>query len=214
MSVNVKICGLSTPETVAAASEAGAAYLGFMFFDPSPRNLTIDAAKQLALSVPAGPERVGVFVNASDTLIASAIEALDLTWLQLHGKETPEEIERIKSLTGKKVMKAIGVAEPTDLVSAKPYFEVADAMLFDAKPPKGSVLPGGNAVSFQWDLMQGAELPETWMLAGGLTPHNLIDAVKLSQACILDVSSGVESAPGVKSKSLIEAFLQAAKAAR
>lgn len=214
MSVHVKICGLSTPETVATAVEAGAAYLGFMFFDPSPRNLTLAAARDLNPHVPNGPERVGVFVNADDGLIQSAVDALGLTWLQLHGKESPDEVARLKVLTGLQVMKAVGVSEVADVAMAKDYFSIADAMLFDAKPPKGSILPGGNAVSFPWSIMQDTDVPEKWMLAGGLTPDNLAEAVKLSQARILDVSSGVESAPGVKSKSLIEAFLRAAKAAR
>ncbi|MBO6506327.1 MAG: phosphoribosylanthranilate isomerase [Kordiimonadaceae bacterium] len=214
MSVDVKICGLSTPETVAAAAEAGAAYLGFMFFEPSPRNLSIQAATGLSSHVPKGPGRVGVFVDADDALIDSAIDALELNWLQLHGKESPNEVARLKERTGLKVMKAIGVSNVADVDRSKEFFDVADAMLFDAKPPKGSVLPGGNAVSFPWAIMQQALLPQKWMLAGGLNPDNLAEAVKLSQAAILDVSSGVESAPGVKSKSLIEAFLRAAKAAR
>ncbi len=214
MSVDVKICGLSTPETVAAAAEAGAAYLGFMFFEPSPRNLSIEAAQDLAPHIPRGPARVGVFVNADAALLEAAVNALDLDWLQLHGKESPDEVARLKQKTGLRVMKAIGVSEAEDVAKASEYFDAADAMLFDAKPPKGSILPGGNAVSFPWEIMRGAELPEKWMLAGGLTPNNLAEAVKLSQASILDVSSGVESSPGVKSKSLIEAFLRAAKAAR
>lgn len=214
MSVDVKICGLSTPKTMAAAAEAGAAYLGFMIFDPSPRNLSITAARDLAPEIPMGPERVGVFVNADDSLLESAVDALSLDWLQLHGKETPAEVARLKEQTGLKVMKAVGVSEVADVQRAKEYFDAADAMLFDAKPPKGSILPGGNAVSFPWPIMQDAELPNKWMLAGGLTPDNLAEAVKLSHAAILDVSSGVETSPGVKSKSLIEAFLRAAKAAR
>lgn len=214
MTADVKICGLSTGETAQAAADAGAAFLGFMFFEPSPRNLTIEAARSLSTELPVGPQRVGVFVDADDRLIDKAAETLGLDWLQMHGRENPEDIFRLRERTGLKVMKAVGVAEPKDVEGARAYFEVADAMLFDAKPPKGSVLPGGNAVSFPWRIMQGANLPAKWMLAGGLKPENVAEAVKSSQAKILDVSSGVESSPGVKSKSLIEAFLRAAKAVR
>ncbi len=214
MTVDVKICGLSTGETAQTAADAGAAFMGFMFFEPSPRHLTFDAARNLRAELPAGPERVGVFVDADDRLIDTAVEALGLDWLQLHGRENPEDIFRLRERTGLKVMKALGIAEPNDVKNARIYFEAADAMLFDAKPPKGSVLPGGNAVSFPWKIMQNADLPAKWMLAGGLKPENVAEAVKSSQAKILDVSSGVETSPGVKSKSLIEAFLRAAKAVR
>ena len=212
MKADVKICGLSTGETAQAAADAGAAYLGFMFFEPSPRHLTFDAARALAQELPSGPERVGVFVNASDRMIDEATDILGLDWLQFHGQETPEEVLRLKSRTGLKAMKATGVSSAADIEAAKPYYGVADAMLFDAKPPKGSLLPGGNAVSFPWQVMQGASLPETWLLAGGLKPENVAEAIKTSGAKILDVSSGVETSPGIKSKSLIEAFLRAAKA--
>lgn len=214
MTVDVKICGLSTGETAQAAADAGATFMGFMFFEPSPRHLTFNAARNLRAELPAGPERVGVFVDADDRLIDTAVEALGLDWLQLHGRESPEEIFRLRERTGLKVMKALGVAETKDVEGARTYFEAVDAMLFDAKPPKGSVLPGGNAVSFPWRIMQNADLPAKWMLAGGLKPENVAEAVKSSQAKILDVSSGVETSPGVKSKSLIEAFLRAAKAVR
>lgn len=214
MSIDVKICGLSTGETAQAAADAGAAYLGFMFFEPSPRHLTFDAANNLSQELPAGPERVGVFVNADDATIDEAIDALNLDWLQLHGQESPEEVLRLKSRTGLKIIKATGVSSVEDIEAARLYFDVTDAILFDAKPPKGSVLPGGNAVSFPWQIMQGAKLPETWLLAGGLKPENVAEAIKTSGTKILDVSSGVETSPGVKSKSLIEAFLRAAKAVR
>lgn len=214
MTVDVKICGLTTGETAQAAADAGAAYLGFMFFEPSPRHLTFTAAKDLSRELPTGPERVGVFVDATDRFIDQAIEALDLTWLQLHGQERPEDIAREKARTGLKVMKAVGVSTHADVTSASPFFDVADAMLFDAKPPKGSALPGGNAVSFPWEIMQDGPLPPAWMLAGGLKPDTVADAVKMSRAQILDVSSGVESSVGVKSTSLIQAFLRAAKAVR
>lgn len=212
MTVSVKICGLSTAETAQAAADSGAAYLGFMFFEPSPRHLTNRAAKALGPALPDGPERVGVFVNADDALIDTAIAALDLNWLQLHGHEPVERIAALQDRTGLKVMKAVGVSTPDDVTAAQPYFDVADAVLFDAKPPKGALLPGGNALSFPWSILDGATLPRTWMLAGGLKANNIAEAVKLSHAAILDVSSGVESNPGVKSVPLIQAFLKAAKA--
>ncbi|WP_262693777.1 phosphoribosylanthranilate isomerase [Kordiimonas aquimaris] len=212
MSIEVKICGLTTAETAHAAAGAGASYLGFMFFEPSPRHLTFGAARRLNPDLPDGPERIGVFVNANDRFIAEAIDAIDLTWLQLHGSETPEEVARLKDKHSLPVIKAVGVSEPADIEQASAYYDIADAMLFDAKPPKGAALPGGNAVSFPWHIMQEASLPEKWLLAGGLTPDNIAEAVKLSQASILDVSSGVESEPGIKSIPAIEAFLRAAKA--
>lgn len=214
MPVKVKICGLSTGETANAAATAGAAYLGFMFFEPSPRHLTFEAARALKPSLPSGPDRVGVFVNADDGQIEKAIEALGLTWLQLHGNETPDDVTRLRSIFGLPVIKAVGVSTKDDVVTAAPYYGDADAILFDAKPPKGSILPGGNATSFPWDIMDGAHLPAKWLLAGGLTAENIAEAVKLSHASILDVSSGVESMPGNKSIPAIEAFLRAAKAVR
>lgn len=212
MPVDVKICGISTAEAANAAANAGARYLGFMFFEPSPRHLTLDAAAALKPALPSNVERVGVFVNADEDYIAQAIDALDLNWLQLHGKETPEDVRALKRKFGLPVMKAIGVSTANDVKAAATYFGEADAVLFDAKPPRGATLPGGNAVSFPWDIMQDATLPEKWLLAGGLTPENIAEAVKLSHASILDVSSGVESAPGIKSIPAIEAFLRAAKA--
>lgn len=212
MPVDVKICGISTADSANAAADAGARYLGFMFFEPSPRHLTLEAAKLLQPDLPKGPNRVGVFVNAEEDYIAQAIDALDLNWLQLHGKETPETIIALRQKFGLPTIKAVGVSTADDVKAATAYFGVADAVLFDAKPPKGATLPGGNAVSFPWDILQNATLPEKWLLAGGLTPENMTEAVKLSHASILDVSSGVESAPGIKSIPAIEAFLHAAKA--
>jgi phosphoribosylanthranilate isomerase len=214
MPVSVKICGLTTPETCLAAAQAGAAYLGFMFYAPSPRALTINAAKALRPELPNGPARVGVFVNPDDALIDATIAALGLNWIQLHGHETPARITELKARTGLKVMKAIGVSTREDIEAAQIYYAAVDAMLFDAKPPKGAILPGGNAISFPWNILQDAPLPKTWLLAGGLKTNNLAEAAKVSHAKILDVSSGVEESPGVKSISAIKAFLNAAKAVR
>lgn len=214
MAVDVKICGISEPEHAHVAANAGAAYLGFIFFAPSPRNLTLQAAKALAPELPATPKRVGVFVNADKTLISDAVAALNLDMIQLHGKETPMEAAFIKETTHLPIMKAIAVSEEADIEKADPYAPYVDQILFDAKPPKGAVLPGGNAVSFPWHILMGKTLPYKWLMAGGLTPKNLQDAVAASGANALDVSSGVETAPGKKSPDLIKAFLTAAKAAK
>lgn len=214
MSTQVKICGICTPESAATAAKAGADYLGFMFFEPSPRNLTNAEAIQLGSELPDGPARVGVFVDPSNKEVEAAIKALDLNWLQLHGSETPKRIDDIKTHFSLPVIKAVGVKSVIDLEATVPYHAVADMMLFDAKPPKGAVLPGGNAISFPWEILNHGPSPKKWLLAGGLTPENAPDAVKVSRAKILDVSSGVESSPGIKSNSKIEAFLRAAKTAR
>lgn len=214
MSVDVKICGISTAETAEVAANAGAAYLGFMFFEPSPRHLTKSEAIELGRQLPDGPGRVGVFVDPTNDQIEDAMKALDLNWLQLHGRETPERLQDIKSRFGLPVIKAVGVKTVADVAATAAYHNVADMMLFDAKPPAGARLPGGNAISFPWEILNHAPLPDKWLLAGGLTPENAADAVKVSRASILDVSSGVESGPGVKSNIKIEAFLRAAKTAR
>lgn len=214
MPVDVKICGVKTPEIAQVATDEGARYLGFMFFEPSPRHLTNDAAAKLGRELPNGPDRVGVFVNPTDEQIDAAITALGLNWLQLHGAETPERLDALKNRFGLNIIKAVGVRSVEDIISKQHYYTAADMMLFDAKPPEGAILPGGNAISFPWEILNHAPLPQTWMLAGGLTPENVPDAVKVSQAKILDVSSGVETSPGVKSQSKIEAFLRAAKAVR
>ena len=214
MTVDVKICGISEAVHAKAAAEAGVAYLGFIFFDPSPRNLTIAAAKALGPSLPKGPKRVGVFVDAGKELIDQAANALKLDMIQLHGRETPLEAAFIKESLHLPIMKAIAVSTEADLVKADPYLPYVDRILFDAKPPKGAILPGGNAVSFPWHILQGKKLPYKWMMAGGLTPENAIEAITASGATALDVSSGVETAPGKKSTSLIKAFLTATKAAK
>lgn len=214
MAVDVKICGITEAKHAEAAAEAGAAYLGFIFFAPSPRNVTIPAANTLRPHLPKGPKRVGVFVNAKQELIQQATEALDLDLVQLHGRETPVEAAFLKERLHLPVMKAIAVSKEADLSIADPYTPYVDRILFDAKPPKGAVLPGGNAVSFPWHILQGKNLPYNWMMAGGLTPENALEAVAASGAIALDVSSGVETTPGKKSTSLIQAFLRAVKAVK
>jgi len=211
--MHVKICGLSTPESVKAAINAGATYVGFVFFSKSPRHLTYEQAAVLAKSVPVGVVKVALTVNADDAALAEMLAKVPVDMLQLHGGETPERVAEVKAKFGLPVMKAVGVAEASDLRALKDYAAVADQLLVDAKPPKGSALPGGNAVAFDWRLIAGFEWTVPWMLAGGLTPENVAAAMDLTGATMVDVSSGVESAPGVKDLDKIAAFVKAAKGA-
>ena len=207
----VKICGLTTPEHVSAAVEAGATYVGFVFFPPSPRCVSPENAAELAALVPAGVCKVALTVNATDTDLEDILRAAPMDMLQLHGSETPERVEQVKSRFGLPVMKAVGVADATDLPKIDNYNRVADQLLIDAKPPKNATLPGGNGLTFDWRLIAGRRWPIPWMLAGGLTPDNVAQAKRLTGATQLDVSSGVESAPGVKDPALVRAFIQAAQ---
>lgn len=207
--MRAKICGLTTPEAVEAAAEAGAAYIGFVFFPKSPRNLSLAEAEVLALSVPPGIVKVALTVNADDALIDD-IAALPIDMFQLHGSESPARVSEVKSRTGLPVMKAIGVADVDDLERIADYEGVADQILVDAKPPKGGEVPGGNGLAFDWHLIEGRNWSTPWMLAGGLDPDNVATAVRLTGAAQIDVSSGVESAPGVKDIEKIHAFLKAA----
>lgn len=212
MTIDVKICGISDAAHAHAAAMHGATWLGFIFFPPSPRNLSLEAARKLAQQLPVGPKRVGVFVDATDDLMMGAVEALSLDAVQLHGSETPADAARIKKLLGVKVIKAIAVNAKEDIEKADPFLPYVDRILFDAKPPEGSALPGGNATSFPWQILGGTQLPYKWMLAGGLTADNAAEAVASSGATALDVSSGVETAPGKKSSAAIQHFLRVAKA--
>jgi phosphoribosylanthranilate isomerase len=214
MSVAVKICGLSTPESVAAAAAGGARFVGFVFYPPSPRHLTIEAAAALARNVPPGIGRVAVMVDPDDDFLARLLAKAPLELLQLHGKETPARVAQIKDRFRIAAMKAIPVAADSDLEPAKGYFGVADWLMFDAKPPKEKTdaMPGGNALAFDWQLVRARRWPLPWMLSGGLDPDNLAVAARLSGAPVLDVSSGVESAPGVKDLGKIRAFLARAQA--
>lgn len=194
---------------VQAAADAGATYMGFVFFPKSPRHISADLARELTLAAPAGPVKVALAVNPDDTLL-DVITNLPIDMIQLHGRETPERVIEVKARTGLPVMKAVGVAEASDLNAVGIYEQVADQILVDAKPPKGAVLPGGNGLSFDWRLLQGREWAKPWMLAGGLSPENAAEAAALTGANQLDVSSGVETAPGVKDAALIRAFVRAA----
>ena len=213
MTVLAKICGLKTPETVAAAVAGGAALVGFNFYGRSPRCVDPATAKQLAMTVPPIVRKVGLLVDDSDARIAEILGACDLDLLQLHGHETPERVAEIRARFAKPVIKVISVSDAADLDRAALYESVADYLMFDAKPPKSmaNALPGGNAISFDWTLLSGRRFQRPWLLAGGLTPDNLIEAVRISGAPMVDVSSGVEDHPGEKNVSKIKAFLDASQ---
>jgi phosphoribosylanthranilate isomerase len=207
--IRVKICGLRRPEHVSAAVAAGARYVGFVFFPKSPRNVDVATAAALAAEVPPGVAKVALVVNADDALLDEITAAVPLDMLQLHGSETPDRVTEIRSRYGLPVMKAVGIADAADLARIDDYAGVADQILVDAKPPKEAELPGGNGLAFDWRLLQGRHWTVPWMLAGGLTPENVALAAKLTGARQVDVSSGVESAPGEKDADRIGAFLKA-----
>ncbi len=209
MDIRVKICGLKEPEHVAAAAEAGAAYVGFVFFEKSPRNVSLERARDLAVEVPVGVAKVALTVNADNAFLDELVETVPLDMLQLHGQESPERLQEVRSRFGLPVMKAIGIADAEDVAKIDAYGAVADQLLVDAKPPKNAELPGGNGLSFDWRLVNRKYWPRPWMLAGGLTADNVAEAIKMTGARQLDLSSGVESAPGVKDVGLIRAFMKA-----
>ncbi|MEE9452758.1 MAG: phosphoribosylanthranilate isomerase [Paracoccaceae bacterium] len=212
--MQVKICGLKTHQSVAAAVDAGAAYLGFMFFPKSPRNIDMKTAAELVEAVPAGICKVALVVNANDHALDALLAVVPVDMLQLHGAESPERVAGIKQRFGLPVMKAVGISDESDLPKLDEYARVADQLLVDAKPPKGYGLPGGNGLTFDWRLIANQTWQVPWMLAGGLTPGNVAEAVHLTNAGMVDVSSGVESAAGVKDLDKIAAFVKAAKGAR
>ena len=209
--MRVKICGLSTADTLAAAVDAGAAYVGLVFFPKSPRNISVETARTLAQTVPEGVCKVALTVNASDAELEEILASVPIDMLQLHGKETPDRVAKVKSAFGLPVMKAVGIADEGDLTGITEYSRVADQLLIDAKPPKEAVLPGGNGLAFDWRLLAGRRWAVPWMLAGGLDPSNVQEAIRLTGANQIDVSSGVESAPGVKDPNLIRSFISAAQ---
>jgi phosphoribosylanthranilate isomerase len=212
MSVEVKICGLNDEDAIDAALEAGADYLGFVFFAKSPRAVTAEQAAELTQFIE-GAQKVGLFVDPDDALLDEVVSHLRLDLLQFHGSETPERLAAIRAEYGVPVMKVIPVACKDDLANALPFVDVVDHLLFDAKPPKDAVLPGGNATSFDWTILKGFTCKVPWMLAGGLTADNVAEAIKVSGARAVDVSSGVESSPGSKDPDKIRAFVAAAKGA-
>lgn len=214
MSVQVKICGLNTDEAIRAAVDGGADYVGLVFYPPSPRSVNAVEAAALAGLVPAGVTKVGLFVDVDDATLTGILSDVPLDLLQLHGAETPARVSEIRDLTGLPVMKAIKIAGAEDIDVADRYLNVADHLLFDAKAPpdlKGA-LPGGNALMFDWTLLAGRDWPRPWMLSGGLDAGNVAEAVSISGAVTVDVSSGVERTPGTKDPARILEFLRAVQA--
>ncbi len=210
MAPKIKICGLTEPARVEQAAQLGAAYLGFVCYPPSPRYVDPAQARELVACVPAGVELVGLIVDASDAEIDALLQAVPLDVLQLHGYETPERVAQIMLRSGCRVIKALRVETAADLEQLPDYAEAADMVLFDAKPPRDAAWPGGHGLPFDWRLLQGMSLAKPWVLAGGLHPGNLMAAVELTGAPIVDVSSGVESQPGIKDSAKLDAFFAAA----
>ena len=206
MSVTAKICGINDPEAM-RCDIRWASHVGLVFYPPSPR--AVNPVRNGPRSVVRARKKVGLFVDPEDDQIDKTLLVVKLDLLQLHGDETPERVRDLKQRTGKKVMKVIKVAEASDIARAEAYVRIADALMFDAKPPAGmkDALPGGNAVSFDWRILSGHKWPLPWMLAGGLHADNVADAVALSDAAIVDTSSGVEDTPGRKNVEKIAAFL-------
>ena len=210
----VKICGIRDAAALEAARQAGADMVGFVFFPPSPRAVTANQAGMLARSYRDGPKRVGLFVDPDDAMLAATLAEVPLDILQLQGHETPARAGDVRARFGKPVMKALGIGSKADLARLADYADQVDYFLLDARPPPGSALPGGNAQAFDWALMKGEKPPRPWLLAGGLTPANVVQAITTSGAPGVDVSSGVERARGVKDPAAIAAFIAAAKSGR
>ncbi|MBX9860245.1 MAG: phosphoribosylanthranilate isomerase [Sphingomonas sp.] len=208
MPVRAKICGLSTPETTDAAVKGGASHIAFMFFAPSPRYLSFARAAALTARVPDHVGRVGVFVDPDDDLVDQAIAAGALTTLQLH-KTAPDRTARLKLRTGLDIWSAVAVRERGDLMAAQAFVGAADRILYDAKTPEGALLPGGMGVRFDWSLLRDHRHPLPWALSGGLTAENVAEAVRITGAELVDASSGLETAPGIKNVDKIAAFLKA-----
>lgn len=214
MSVIVKICGLSTEETVDAALAAGADMIGFVFFPKSPRAVTLERAAALAEPVRGRAEIVALTVDMDDAGLAAIVDTLKPDWIQLHGGESAARVAEIRARFGIKVMKALGISAAEDLARIPAHAEVADRLLLDAKPPKGAALPGGNGVTFDWRLLDALDPGLSYMLSGGLDPDNVAGALALTRPAGIDVSSGVESAPGIKDPDRIRAFIAAIRGFR
>ncbi len=209
--MEVKICGVRQPETLAECARLGVDFVGFVFFPPSPRALTPAQAGALSASHPGGPARVGLFVDADDATLAATLAAVRLDMLQLHGAETPARCAEIRARFGLPVMKALGIGVAADLDAMADYAASVDRFLLDARPAPDAALPGGNAHPFEWSLLAGRAVPRPWLLAGGLTPGNVAQAIRVSGAAGVDVSSGVESSRGIKSLALLRQFHAAAQ---
>lgn len=214
MKPDIKICGLKTPEAVERAVRRGASHIGFIFFEKSPRNIEPDLAGKLADAVRGSVKIVAVTVNADNDELDEIVDLLKPDVLQLHGSETPERVLSVKTLYGLPVIKAFSIRDTDDLAKIDPYIGIADSFLFDAKAPAGSQLPGGNGVSFDWTLLRSIDEGVSYMLSGGLNKDNVVEALAETGARGLDVSSGVESAPGVKDLAKIDAFFDAVRSSR
>ncbi len=214
MTLDIKICGLKTEKALEAALGNGASHVGFIFFQKSPRYIAPADAGQLRKAALGRAKAVAVTVDADDGTHDAIVAAMAPDMLQLHGSETPERILAVKARYGLPVMKAFSIRDTADLAVIKPYRDVADRFLFDAKPPKGAELPGGNGVPFDWRVLAALDPDIDYMLSGGLNAENIGEALRLVSSAGIDISSGVESAPGVKNVSLIEAFFRAVRAAR
>jgi phosphoribosylanthranilate isomerase len=213
MALLVKICGLKTPEALDAALEAGADMVGFVFFPPSPRNLGIQAARVLGGRVKGRAKKVALSVDATDAELTAVIEALQPDMLQLHGREAPERVASVRSRFRLPVMKALPIEQRSDLAPIRIYEKVADWLLFDGRAPREATRPGGLGKPFDWTLLQNLDLKIPFMLSGGLDPGNVVEALRITRAPAVDVSSGVERAPGDKDPQKIGAFVAAARSA-
>ena len=212
MSLIVKICGLSTHETLDVALDSGADMVGFVFFPPSPRHLTLDVARELGQAVERRAVKVALTVDADDATLTAVVEALQPDLLQLHGRETPARLREIRQKFALPVMKALPVATSADLAILPDYRDVADRILFDARAPKEATRPGGLGAVFDWHLLENLELQIPFMVSGGLHAGNVAEAVRVTRAGGVDVSSGVERAPGTKDPEMIRAFIRTARA--
>jgi len=211
MPVTVKICGLRTPQALDVALESGADLVGFVFFPPSPRNLGLEAARSLGERVDGRAGKVALTVDATDETLLDVVNALKPDMLQLHGKETPERVVAIRTRFGLPVMKALPIAERTDLSPIRIYAQVADRLIFDARPPKEATRPGGLGTPFDWTLLAGVDSRIPFMLSGGLDAGNVAEALRITSAPGVDVSSGVERSPGEKDPAKIREFIRAVR---
>lgn len=212
MSTQTKICGIKTPEALKAATENGARFIGFVFFPPSPRHISIDTAKELSLMLPTGVRSVALFVDPSDEQLDAVLGRVQIDMIQLHGDESTTRITEIKNKYALPIIKAFPISTPNDLKAVREYEDLVDWLLFDAKPPKEADNPGGLGKSFDWNILKGQSFSKPWMLSGGLTAENIKDALTELSPNAVDVSSGVESSRGVKDDNKIRAFLDAVKA--
>ena len=207
----VKICGLTSPEAIKGAAQAGATYGGLVFYEKSPRHLSLAKAREVALAAPPGFAKVALVVNPQDAFLEEMLSQVPIDILQLHGAEQPQRVHQIKQSTGLPIMKALGIATAQDLHEIDRYAEICDQLLIDAKPAPGAKLPGGNGLAFDWQLLENHTWKIPWMLADGLTPDNVAQAIRVTQARQIDVSSGVESAPGLKDMDKMRNFVAQAR---